>query len=220
MKKQCTACKLIKSLKNFYNQKRGKYGKHSSCKECYNEKIKPYQKKYWTSDKRKQKRQQKIRTFDGVIQVRWESIANGRKSLGYENIKTLLTKEEFLSTVGDEFKQLYQNWKESNFQYRLTPSIDRIDPRKHYEIGNIRWITQGENASLGARSKRLTRQKAIAKYSKDGVLIQIYTSLSIAGKEFGLNSISNISASARGKIPSAYGYIWKYVNKDISPKIK
>ena len=34
LQKQCSYCKILKSLDKFHNLKTGKLGKHSHCKEC------------------------------------------------------------------------------------------------------------------------------------------------------------------------------------------
>lgn len=65
--------------------------------------------------------------------------------------KVILTKEEFYnwSTNCIEFYSLFENYKNSNFDRKLAPSVDRIDSDKGYEIGNIRFITHSKNSSLG-----------------------------------------------------------------------
>lgn len=48
---------------------------------------------------------------------------------------------------------LYKNWVKSDYDNKLSPSIDRIDSRRGYTIGNIRWITHSENSKLGNESR-------------------------------------------------------------------
>ena len=70
--------------------------------------------------------------------------------------KELLEKQEFynFSYNDPDFNKLFDQWVDSDYQRKLSPSIDRIDASKGYFIGNIRWLTHSENSSLGARSKK------------------------------------------------------------------
>ena len=69
--------------------------------------------------------------------------------------KVILTKEEFYnwSTNCIEFYSLFENYKNSNFDRKLAPSVDRIDSNKGYEINNMEWITMSENSSRGGKNK-------------------------------------------------------------------
>jgi len=65
--------------------------------------------------------------------------------------KKLLSKEEFFRWVfkkesKKEFMRLYNNWTSSGYQRKFSPSIDRINNKLGYVIGNMRWITQQENS--------------------------------------------------------------------------
>lgn len=51
------------------------------------------------------------------------------------------------------FNILFNQWELSNYDRRLTPSIDRLESDKGYNAYNIRWITHSENSKLGAHSK-------------------------------------------------------------------
>jgi hypothetical protein len=63
----------------------------------------------------------------------------------------ILEKESFYkwSLENIEFNMLFDKWIESNYQRKLTPSIDRIDVSKGYVIENIQWITFSENCKKG-----------------------------------------------------------------------
>ncbi len=69
--------------------------------------------------------------------------------------KELLSKEDFYSfTLNDvNYKNLFTNWVNNDFDQKLTPSIDRIDSDKGYVIDNMRWITLSENSSFGSFSR-------------------------------------------------------------------
>ena len=69
--------------------------------------------------------------------------------------KTILPKEEFYawSLTSTEFHDLFTAWEASGYDRKLTPSVNRIDPAKGYEIGNMEWITHSENSRLGGYYK-------------------------------------------------------------------
>ena len=51
----------------------------------------------------------------------------------------------FFSLSNPQFLHLFDEWVLSGYEMRLTPSPDRIDPNKGYEIENIEWVTFEEN---------------------------------------------------------------------------
>lgn len=66
--------------------------------------------------------------------------------------KEILSKESFYKWANEskEFHKLYTNWTLNGYERKLTPSVDRIDSSKGYELDNMRWITHSENSRLGA----------------------------------------------------------------------
>ena len=69
--------------------------------------------------------------------------------------KNLLDKDEFYNwaLACREFHRLFEAWVESDYDRKLTPSVDRIDPSKGYEIGNMEWVTHSENSRRGGNWK-------------------------------------------------------------------
>lgn len=72
--------------------------------------------------------------------------------------KEILNKEDFYNWAlkNDTFLMLFKNWTEKNYDRKLTPSIDRIDPKKGYTLSNIRWLTHSENSRRATRNYSLT----------------------------------------------------------------
>lgn len=66
--------------------------------------------------------------------------------------KELLKKEEFYSWANNskEFLDLFTKWKDSKYDRKLTPSVDRIDSSKGYSIPNMEWVTHSENSRRGS----------------------------------------------------------------------
>ena len=67
-----------------------------------------------------------------VTGVQW------KKAHLYEG-KSLLPKQDFYDWAleSDEFRTLFINWSLSGYDRKLSPSINRIDTEKGYELGNI-----------------------------------------------------------------------------------
>lgn len=60
--------------------------------------------------------------------------------------------EEFETFVkGSDIEMLVKNYIDSGRRMALTPSVDRIDNSRGYDLDNIRIITYGENARKGAK---------------------------------------------------------------------
>jgi hypothetical protein len=60
----------------------------------------------------------------------------------------ILPKHEFYewSKQSVEFNKLFDEWVDSSYNRKLSPSIDRIDADKGYIKENIRWTTHSENS--------------------------------------------------------------------------
>jgi hypothetical protein len=69
--------------------------------------------------------------------------------------KTLLPKADFYvwALSSPSFWALYEPFIKSGRDRRLTPTVDRIDASKGYEISNMRWLTHSQNSSLGNASR-------------------------------------------------------------------
>jgi hypothetical protein len=74
--------------------------------------------------------------------------------------KSLLDRNLFYTWSLDDgsFNSLFAAWESANYDHKLTPSINRINPNLGYEPENIEWITHSEN------SKKTTR------WNKNGTL--------------------------------------------------
>lgn len=72
----------------------------------------------------------------------------------YEGLP-LLSKEDFYSWSKQDstFLSLFGQWVSSDYNRKLSPSIDRINTSKGYVLGNMRWITHSENSRLGGKTK-------------------------------------------------------------------
>ena len=80
------------------------------------------------------------------------------------------------------------------------PQVDHIDNDKtHNYVNNLQWITGRDNS-------RKSNNKPILQFDLDGNFIREWECASDVGREVQ----SHICACAKGKLSTAYGFIWKY----------
>lgn len=60
-----------------------------------------------------------------------------------------------------DFLKLYKRWFTSNFDRKLTPSINRMNSNKGYILGNIEWMTNSQNCGLSSEVLNMKRKKEI-----------------------------------------------------------
>lgn len=76
---------------------------------------------------------------------------------------------------------------------------------------NLEWCNRSYNINYGNRNKKAASKlnKSISQYNKNNVFIKKYNSIVEICNLFNFNR-SNIIACLKKRIPTAYGYIWKY----------
>lgn len=119
----------------------------------------------------KWQREYRLRTGDAQTK-KYEKTHNGFLMRMYRNMKSrirgvqkekyhlyegkeLLSKDEFYKWAKNsmEFYNLFQIYRDSGFNRKLAPSVDRIDSSKGYSIDNMEWVTHSENSRRGSISK-------------------------------------------------------------------
>lgn len=67
----------------------------------------------------------------------------------------ILDKNEFYEWAlnSSDYIDLWRVWVASDYDYKLTPSIDRIDPKQGYELWNMQWLTHSDNSAKVNRKK-------------------------------------------------------------------
>ena len=74
------------------------------------------------------------------------------------------------------------------------------------EKSTIEWCTPKENNDYGTRTERTS--KKVLQFTLDGEFVREWPSTAECGRN-GFD-FRNVSACCRGKIKSAYGFLWKY----------
>jgi len=103
----------------------------------------------------------------------------------------------------NKLKKLFKNWQKSNFDFKLAPSIDRIDPKKGYILGNMQFITHSENCT---KDQIMTK---IRMFSKDRIYIRDFISQGEAERQLGIPQ-ANIWKVLNKERNSAGGYYFEY----------
>jgi len=67
--------------------------------------------------------------------------------------KELLPREEYYEWAlsNRSFHTLYTKWVESDYERKLCPTVDRINPKEGYFLENMEWVTHSVNSSRGAK---------------------------------------------------------------------
>jgi hypothetical protein len=152
-KKKCFKCGEDKELTSFYKHTQMADGHVNKCKECNKNDVRSNYRekkdKYKAYDKHRQTHS-KTRIFNHRY-TQMKQRVEGRATRSYKvEGRELLSYDKYskwLVAQMDDFDKLYDKWRDSGFERKLTPSIDRIINDGGYTADNMQWITQSMNSS-------------------------------------------------------------------------
>ena len=153
--KECTNCKETKKLEDFHKKSSNLDGLEYNCKVCANKKSRDRRNSNNNIVTKVYERTLKgklVRTYRNMLS-RVKGVLKNKSHL-YEGLE-ILSKEDFYkwSLNNEEYIKLFNNWVDSDYELKVSPSIDRKDTSKGYTINNIRWITFSENCSIANHSR-------------------------------------------------------------------
>lgn len=161
--KKCKDCKIVKKKENFYaNQGECKI---CSCNRIRSNRLKriEYYKRY---DFFRNKENYNLICLRKYSMMKQRVLGRGSHKSSSEG-KFILTKQDFMDWCKINkkcFILLQKEWKKSNYNRALAPSIDRIDNKKGYSINNIQWLALRDNIKKDIDIQRLKNIKR----GKDG----------------------------------------------------
>lgn len=148
--KMCNTCNKDKELEDFHRKSSNLDGLDYDCKLCANKKVRDRRSKNSNLNTKVYERTKKgklVRTYRNMLS-RVKGILKTKAHL-YEGLP-ILDKEVFYewSLNNDDYHKIFNNWVDSDYDLKLSPSIDRKETDKGYTLDNIRWITFSKNCSI------------------------------------------------------------------------
>jgi len=154
MEKKCNVCQMVLDIKLFNKHQTTKDKHQNQCRSCRNKVQRDYRNKrnglLSQSIYDKTKKGFLVRCYRNM-----KSRVSGVIKKGNYKGLPILEKELFyqMSISNKDFNLLFDKWEKSNYERKIVPSIDRINSKEGYVVGNIRWVTLSENSRLGAISR-------------------------------------------------------------------
>lgn len=166
-----------------------------------------------------------IKGYEGLYKV-------SNKGRVYSHVSNKVLKR-YCASNGYEQVNLRKNGKSKFFlTHRLVaeafvnndnnyPCVNHKDENiRNNSSDNLEWCTYKYNSHYGTRIKRITNSidydevgkknsKPILQYNLNGSLIKKWNSITECKEQTGFDK-SNIVKCCRGKMKTAYGYVWRY----------
>jgi hypothetical protein len=91
--------------------------------------------------------------------TRGKSCANPKYWVG----KSIITKDAFTNWARNHtvFLALYKQWFASDFDTKLTPTVNRMSSQRGYTFDNMEWVTMSQNSSLAGSQRKINNRKMV-----------------------------------------------------------
>ena len=113
----------------------------------------------------------------------------------------------------ENFNDIYDEWKQSDYDTKKIPSIDRREDDLPYTLQNIQLTTWEINNSRGCsdRKKGINNKvnKSVSQYTLNNIFIEKFHSIAQASRKVGI-ATSSIHDICNNKNKSPGKFIWKY----------
>jgi len=129
----------------------------------------------------------------------------------HTNAKEVSKREKILQAQYGYPVDKIEYWKTLRWQKKASTKKARKKAvaNTDFKALNIKRIANTDFEKL-SKKRTLKLQKLVNQYDLEGKFIKQWDSVNGAGKIFGNINGSNIAACCRGKLKTAYKYIWKY----------
>lgn len=145
--RKCNTCGIEKPLDQFKKNRRQPQGRERQCKPCWNEYLRAYNVAY-------------TKTHKGFIMRAYRNMQSRVEGVQWRKAhlyagKSLLSREAFYewAFTSGEFHELFAAWEFAGYARQYTPSVDRIDSSRGYDLDNMQWVTHSENSRRGNQSR-------------------------------------------------------------------
>ena len=155
--KVCIRCGIEQNIYEFRKQKETHDGHANQCRICLNE-IQRIKRKENGNDATHRYE----KTPKGFLMREYRNMES--RVTGVQKKKAhlylglpLLDRESFYIWGYNqiEFHALFEAWEASGYNRKVTPTVDRINSNRGYELGNMEWVTHSVNSQRGAVSRNL-----------------------------------------------------------------
>lgn len=154
------------------------------------------------------------KTKDGVTCDMYAHHRGHSKTRGHKEPEYNLQELRYWCYEQDIFHALFDDWVKSGYDKWHKPSIDRIDPNKHYFFENMQLMTFRENNKKGAYEHKFNEfntKKPVVRIDKDGIEVK-FDSISEAEHCLEVKrGKSKISLVCNGKRKTHLGYKWRWL---------
>lgn len=163
---KCTRCGEEKPLDQFHVNRFRASGRAASCRVCYNAEQREYRIANGNTVTRryeKTKRGFLMRLYRNM-QSRITGVQRQKFHL-YSGKPLAVSREQFYewAFTHPSFHELFAAWEASGYARQYTPSVDRIDSARGYELDNMEWVTHSENSRRGSvTAHRLRGHRVVA----------------------------------------------------------